>query len=153
MPFWREQGLSGEARSAVGPMAEIHDASAQEGNGALFGFLGVPAQVRRQMPQADLISHCRSQFVRLFGQRAAKPEAEFLKDWAGDPYTATAADDASDSHQAAWLPSTASEQPWKARLIGIASAWSPTFPGYVAGAVEEAGRGGAGVRRSAAVAS
>ena len=26
-PFWRDQGLSGEARSAVGPMVEIHDAS------------------------------------------------------------------------------------------------------------------------------
>src|SRR3546814_6529132 len=85
MPFWREQGLSGEARSAVGPMAEIHDASAQEGNGALFGFLGVPAQVRRQMPQADLISHCRSQFVRLFGQRAAKPEAERSEEHTSEP--------------------------------------------------------------------
>src|SRR3546814_9097208 len=103
------------------------------------------------MPQADLISHCRSQFVRLFGQRAAKPEAEFLKDWAGDPYTATAADDASDSHQAAWLPSTASEQPWKDRLIGIASEWSPNFPGYVAGAVEAASRGVEGLLASSAV--
>src|SRR3546814_16900317 len=122
-------------------MAEIHDASAQEGNGALFGFLGVPAQVRRQMPQADLISHCRSQCVRLFGQRAAKPEAEFLKEWAGDPYTATAADDASDSHHAEWLPSTTSEQPWTDRLSGIESECAPTFTRYRAGTVGDAGRG------------
>lgn len=42
-PFWREQGLSGEARSACGPMGEIHDASAPGGSAALFGFLDVPA--------------------------------------------------------------------------------------------------------------
>ena len=46
-PFWREQGLSGEARSAVGPMVEIHDASTPGGKAALFGFLGVPADVRQ----------------------------------------------------------------------------------------------------------
>lgn len=45
-PFWRELGLSGEARSARGPMGEIHDASMPGGCAALFGFLGVRAAVR-----------------------------------------------------------------------------------------------------------
>ena len=40
-PFWREQGLSGEARSAIGPLGEIHDASMPGGSAALFGFFGV----------------------------------------------------------------------------------------------------------------
>lgn len=46
-PFWREQGLSGAARSGHGPMVAIHDASMPGGSAALFGFLGVPAHVRQ----------------------------------------------------------------------------------------------------------
>lgn len=83
-PFWREQGLSGEARSARGPMGEIYDASIPGGSAALFGFLGVPAAVRRSVPEEALLSHCRAQFARLFGPQAATPQAEFIKDWAQD---------------------------------------------------------------------
>ena len=35
-------------------------------------------------------------------------------------------------------PSMAASGPWCGRLTGIASEWSPQFPGYVAGAVEAA---------------
>ncbi|WP_235815672.1 FAD-dependent oxidoreductase [Cypionkella psychrotolerans] len=42
-PFWRDAGLSGDATSRRGPMAEIHDASGTNGTpAALFGFLGLP---------------------------------------------------------------------------------------------------------------
>jgi monoamine oxidase len=140
-PFWREQGLSGEARSYVGPLAEIHDASAQGGHAALFGFLGVPAHVRAQVAEADLLGHCRAQLVRLFGDSAASPQVELLKDWAGDPYTAVAADQNPGSHQVTRLPSTALSGAWRNQLIGIASEWSPEFSGYVAGAVDAARRG------------
>lgn len=44
--FWRDAGLSGAARSELGPMLEIHDASAPGGDDALFGFIGVPADAR-----------------------------------------------------------------------------------------------------------
>ncbi|KFA90172.1 hypothetical protein Q664_29805 [Archangium violaceum Cb vi76] len=37
-PFWRRLGLSGEARSRVGPLAEVHDASDCGGEAALFGM-------------------------------------------------------------------------------------------------------------------
>lgn len=137
-PFWREQGLSGEARSAVGPMGEIHDASAESGDAALFGFLGVSAQIRQQTPEAVLLSHCRAQFVRLFGEQAAWPKAEFLKDWAGDPRTAVAADAHPDVDHPTPPPRTPHDGTWEGRLVGIASEWSPHFPGYVAGAVEAA---------------
>lgn len=137
-PFWREQGLSGEARSAVGPMSEIHDASAEGGDAALFGFLGVSAQVRQQTSEAVLLSHCRAQFVRLFGDQAARPKAEFLKDWASDPRTAVAADARADVDHPIPPPRTPPDAPWKGRLAGIASEWSPHFPGYVAGAIEAA---------------
>ncbi|WCM24975.1 FAD-dependent oxidoreductase [Paraburkholderia bryophila] len=140
-PFWREQGLSGEARSAAGPLGEIHDASLPGSSAALFGFFGVPASVRMKVPDDVLYAHCRAQLLRLFGPRAATPKAEMIKDWAQDPYTATAADlDAAASHGEA--PATAATAgPWRDRLTGIASEWSPQFPGYVAGSIEAASLG------------
>lgn len=136
--FWREQGLSGEGRSACGPMGEIHDASMPGGSAALFGFLGVPAAARRSMTGEALRSLCRAQFARMYGPRAATPSAEFLKDWAQDPYTATAADQLAQDTHAAAPQAGAADGPWRGRLTGIASEWSPQFPGYVAGAVEAA---------------
>ncbi|MEO5962127.1 MAG: FAD-dependent oxidoreductase [Thermomonas sp.] len=140
-PFWREQGLSGEARSARGPLGEIHDASMPGGSAALFGFFGVPARVRKNVPEDVLRTHCRAQLARLFGPQAATPRAELIRDWAQDPYTASAADlDATDNH-AASPAATAASGPWHGRLTGIASEWSPQFPGYVAGAIEAADLG------------
>lgn len=140
-PFWREDGLSGEARSRIGPLGEIHDASVPGGSAALFGFFGIPAHVRMKVPEDVLRTRCRAQLVRLFGTQAAAPKAEMIKDWAQDPYTATAADlDAMTSHSHA-PAAAASSGPWRDRLTGVASEWSPQFPGYVAGAVDAASRG------------
>lgn len=137
-PFWREHGQSGEARSTHGPLVEIHDASLRGGGGALFGFFGVPARVRKDISDDILRMHCRAQFTRLFGAQAAHPCAELIKDWAQDPYTATAMDmDMLDHH----IPApavTAASGPWHGCLMGIASEWSPQYPGYVAGAIEAA---------------
>lgn len=140
-PFWREQGLSGEARSARGPLGEIHDASMPAGSAALFGFFGVPARVRKGVPEDVLRTHCRAQLARLFGPQAATPKAEIIKDWALDPYTATTADLDGDGHHAEAPAPTAASGPWRGRLTGIASEWSPQFPGYLAGAVDAAHRG------------
>lgn len=140
-PFWREQGLSGSARSSVGPMVEIHDASPQGKGAALFGFLGVPAETRKKVPEATLLALCRAQLVRLFGKEAEAPGAEFLKDWAIDPCTAVAADHIAEGHHPASVPFTPDSGPWKGRVIGIASEWSPMFSGYVAGAIDAARRG------------
>ncbi len=140
-PFWREQGLSGEARSARGPLGEIHDACMPGASAALFGFFGVPARVRRNVTEDVLRTHCRAQLARLFGPQAATPRAELIKDWAQDPYTATTADlDAAHNHPAS-PAAMAACGPWHGRLTGIASEWSPQFPGYVAGAIEAAGLG------------
>ncbi|MEN9416684.1 MAG: hypothetical protein RI988_304 [Pseudomonadota bacterium] len=140
-PFWREQGLSGSARSGAGPMGEIHDVSMPGGHAALFGFLGVPAQVRLQVSDEVLRMHCRAQLVRLFGARAGAPLGDALKDWANDPLTATDDDQDAASHHAAAPPSGADNGAWRSRLIGIGSEWSPQFPGYLAGAVDAAERG------------
>ncbi|MDY0744664.1 FAD-dependent oxidoreductase [Paucibacter sp. R3-3] len=139
--FWREAGLSGGARSARGPLGEIHDASVPQGPAALFGFLGVPAQVRRRVPQQQLLQHCKAQLTRLFGPRAAHPREEFFKDWSVDPFTSTAADEANAGHALRQPETGAIAGPWYGRLTGIASEWSAEFPGYLAGAVDASRRG------------
>ena len=40
--FWRDAGLSGEGRSRVGPLVEIHDACDEHGLAALTAFIGTP---------------------------------------------------------------------------------------------------------------
>jgi len=140
-PFWREQGLSGEARSALGPLNEIHDASVIGGSGALFGFLGVPAQVRQSVSEEVLKDHCRAQLVRLFGTQADSPKAEYLKDWSQDPFTATTADANSDGQHASAPTAKAASGVWEDCLTGIGSEWSQQFPGYTAGAIEAASLG------------
>ena len=140
-PFWRDQGLSGSARSALGPIAEIHDVSMPGGHAALFGFVGVPAGVRRRVTDAELRAHCRAQLGRLFGERAATPIVDALKDWAMDPLTATEADQDNGGQHGDAPPSRVDHGPWQACLFGIGSEWSPQFPGYLAGAVDAATRG------------
>ncbi|MEO7053925.1 MAG: FAD-dependent oxidoreductase, partial [Rhizomicrobium sp.] len=103
-PFWRDSGLSGTAQSMIGPMVEIHDASAMAGRAALFGFLGVPAAARQQIGEEALKRHCQAQFARLFGPQA--PVATFLKDWSADGLTATADDREAGEHP------TPVSQPW-----------------------------------------
>lgn len=140
-PFWREQALSGSARSSVGPMAEIHDASNPEGQAALFGFIGIPASDRKRISNEDLITHCRAQLVRLFGAQAATPKADIIKDWAQDPLTATSLDIHAASAHAPAPDITAQNGPWHQSLVGIGSEWSVQFPGYVAGAIDAANIG------------
>lgn len=140
-PFWRSEGLSGAARSAVGPLAEVHDASTP-GGAALFGFVGVPALTRARVSADDLKAHCRAQLVRLFGSRAATPCSEHLQDWAQEPFTSTP-DDVSGhgGHPVAGLPRSAGQGAWQGRLTAIGSEWSSDFPGYLAGAVQAAESG------------
>ncbi len=140
-PFWRVQGLSGEARSACGPLGEIHNASMPPGHAALFGFFSMPASVRRGVPEDALRAHCRAQLARLFGPRAAVPSTDFIKDWAADPWTATTADLDGAEHHGAAPAATVAEGAWRHRITGIASEWSRHFPGYLAGAVEAAAEG------------
>lgn len=140
-PFWREQGLSGEARSMRGPLGEIHDASIPGGRAALFGFFGMPLSLRQTLSEELLRQHCRAQLERLFGQPAAAPVAELIKDWAQEPFTATRADQHSAA-QHAMAPMPAPESgPWAGCLTGIGSEWSAQFPGYLAGAIEAASLG------------
>ncbi|MFO7908522.1 MAG: FAD-dependent oxidoreductase [Halomonas sp.] len=141
-PFWRDQGLSGEARSLSGPLGEIHDASMPDGKAALFGFFNTPAATRERMGSNALIQACRDQLVRLFGSQAADPDHDIIKDWACEPYTTTQDDRQVSAGQHPTAPANKVDNgDWSGYLIGIGSEWGQQFPGYLAGAVEAAEAG------------
>jgi len=137
--FWRDAALSGAARSQTGPLVEIHDATTTEGQAALFGFVGVPAEARARAGEAAVMAACVQQLGHLFGPLAARPKATLYKDWAADPLTATPDDLTAADHppptRHLWV-----EGAWQRRLTLIGSETSRTEPGYLAGAHEAAER-------------
>ena len=136
-PFWRDMGLSGDAMSHRGPMVEIHDACTATGSGAaLFGFIGVPPEYRRD--QSALKSAIVDQLTRLFGPQAASASAVLFKDWARDRDTATPADQvALTSHPQYGLP-RALDGLWNGTLLFGGTEVAPAFGGYLEGALEAA---------------
>lgn len=139
-PFWRQAGLSGTAMSQRGPLLEIHDASGPDGGmPALFGFVGYPADARRQLGRQDLVQTSLRQLVRLFGKPAAKPRSVHVQDWADEPATATRADAAPQAghpdYRAVVPPAS-----WRDRLYLAGSECSPVLGGYLEGALEAAAK-------------
>ncbi len=136
-PFWRDAGLSGDAMSRRGPLAEIHDASPASGlKGALFGFVGVPPAARRD--EDALRAAILAQLERLFGPEAAHPQALHIKDWAQDPFTATQADQQPlFAHPRYGLPPVL-DGLWDGRLILAGTEVAQGFGGFLEGALEAA---------------
>lgn len=133
-PFWREAGLSGDAISHRGPLAEIHDASpANAARGALFGFVGVPPAGRRD--EETLIGAAKRQLIHLFGEDAPMPREVFLKDWARDPATATGADAAGPAAHPDYGPLPQPGGAWRDRLFIASAETAPVHGGYLEGAL------------------
>jgi monoamine oxidase len=136
-PFWREDGLSGDAQSRYGPMVEIHDASpARGGPYALFGFIGLPPQGRRD--EGRLRKSICAQLERLFGPAAATPLELYVKDWAIDPYTSTELDKAPLYAHPTYRMPPALTDIWGGRLFFAGTEVAPEFGGYLEGALAAA---------------
>ncbi len=139
-PFWREAGLSGDAMSRVGPLAEIHDASpAAGGPFALFGFVGTPVERRRD--DADALRQASvEQLGRIFGPPATQPLRVLLQDWALDLRTASELDHSPlREHPDYGLPPVLQEL-CGGRLLLASTEAAPQFGGYLEGALEAAQR-------------
>lgn len=138
-PFWRRDGLSGDAFSSLGPLGEIHDASPPEaGPYALFGFFAVPPAARN-VPRDRLVQACLRQLTRLFGPQAADPLEARVQDWALEAYTATEQDlEGQGLHSLVGL-SNPLEEDWRGRLIwsgAETAAPGERNNGYLEGALE-----------------
>jgi monoamine oxidase len=88
-PFWRADGLSGQATSVEGPTKAIFDNSPPDGSpGVLLGFLeGRQARELGQWEPAARRQAVVNCFARLFGPRAASPRDYVEKLWAEEEWT------------------------------------------------------------------
>ena len=136
-PFWRENGLSGDAISHRGPLMEIHDASPHSGNpGALFGF--VHPQIVAMNPPIDALEDAvRAQLAALFGPEAGQPLSVTTKLWGNDPNTATELDDASSGHPHGGIPDALHLAEANGLFFAGAEV-SPEEPGLLEGAIASA---------------
>ncbi|MCZ4282528.1 FAD-dependent oxidoreductase [Kiloniella laminariae] len=135
-PFWREQNLSGQAFSRIGPMMEIHDASAKEtAPYALFGFLGGSALTRSELGEEELVQAIKTQLVRLFGKNAQTPLDVAIKDWGQDPHTATTEDqNPLKAHPEYTMPESLKNL-WEGQIIFCGTEVAQRDGGYLEGAL------------------
>lgn len=135
-PFWRDKGFSGTAFSRVGPMQQISDASAtDDSHFALFGFVGIQAQMREQIGAEQLKQACLNQLAKLFGDEARLATHVFLKDWAEDDRVATVADSREQTRHA-YVPMQQFAQELNQLQLGLAgSEFAAQEAGYLEGAI------------------
>ncbi|HEY6778017.1 MAG TPA: flavin monoamine oxidase family protein [Thermoleophilaceae bacterium] len=88
-PFWRAEGLSGQATSDTGPVKLTYDNSPPGGApGVLLGFLeGRHARELGRLPADKRRSAVLDCFVRLFGPRAGRPDAYVERLWADEEWS------------------------------------------------------------------
>lgn len=88
-PFWREEGLTGQAASDEGPVKITFDNSPPSGNpGVLLGFIeGDEARVWGRRTPDERRAAAVGCFVRYFGTRASSPLEYLERDWTAEEFT------------------------------------------------------------------
>jgi monoamine oxidase len=134
-PFWRRDGLNGQAASDRGPVKVTFDNSRPSGRpGVLMGFLeGREARIwarRTEAERRDAVIGC---FVRYFGPAAARPERYIERDWMAEEFTR-------GCYGAHFAPGvwTSYGPAWRApagRIHWAGAECAPRWNGYMEGAV------------------
>ncbi|MEM8700540.1 MAG: FAD-dependent oxidoreductase [Pseudomonadota bacterium] len=138
---WREAGLSGDVISHLGPLFEIHDASADPdaaGGAALFGFVA-PGRAGRDCDENRLIADATRQLADLFGPDLGAPVQVLFKNWAKDPFTATEFDEPDLSGHPRFGRLAFTDPPWAGRVVFAGTETAPENGGFLEGALEAAG--------------
>ena len=87
-PFWRDDGLTGQAISLPGPAQVVFDNTPPNGSAGLIAFLeGKDARELATVGEAERREAVLRGFQRLFGRRAAHPVEYVEKDWSAEPYS------------------------------------------------------------------
>jgi monoamine oxidase len=88
-PFWRSEGLSGQAMSDRGPVRLMFDNSPPDGSpGVLLGFLeGRRARELGRVAAEERRAAVIDCFARMFGPRAAAPDDYVERLWAEEEWT------------------------------------------------------------------
>jgi monoamine oxidase len=88
-PFWRPDGLNGQAVSDRGPVKITFDNSPPDGRpGVLLGFLeGGEARLAARLTEPERRTQVLDCFARFFGPRAASPMQYVERDWMAEEFT------------------------------------------------------------------
>ena len=88
-PFWRAEGLSGEALCDDGPVRLVYDDSPPEGErGALVVFiLGAAAKEWGARTRAERARAVCAELERCFGPQASQPLAYLEQNWPAEPWS------------------------------------------------------------------
>ncbi|KAF9774416.1 hypothetical protein IL306_007587 [Fusarium sp. DS 682] len=88
-PFWRDEGLSGEAASLEGTSQSTFDSSPPDASfGAMMGFLEAN-EMRRldHVPEEDIFAAVTEDFVRYFGPKARDVQSWVLQRWDNEEFS------------------------------------------------------------------
>jgi monoamine oxidase len=134
-PFWRQEGLNGQAASDAGPVKVTFDTSPPSGKpGVMMGFIeGKEARVWARRSTAERREAVVGCFVRYFGPAAARPEQYVERDWMAEEFTR-------GCYGAHFAPGvwTSYGEAWRApagRLHWAGAECAPQWNGYMEGAV------------------
>lgn len=140
MPFWREQGQSGNAMANYpgAVLGEIFDASSNS-QFALGAFLSLPPKFRAQW-QVDLEALMLDQLIHLFGAQAANPKSVMVKDWYSDQLLSVAADARPLQDHPEYAHPWFQQDHWNDCLFFCGTETAPSYGGYMEGALIAAKR-------------
>lgn len=134
-PFWRADGLNGQAVSDRGPVKVAFDNSPTGGRpGVLLGFIeGKVARVAARLSPEARRTAVVDAFVQLFGPRAAAPSQYVERDWMAEEFTrgcygAHFTTGVWTSYGAAWREPAG-------RIHWAGAECSPEWNGYMEGAI------------------
>ncbi len=88
-PFWRADGLTGQAASDRGPVKVTFDNSPPDGSpGVLMGFMEAnDGRAAARLPLEERRAAALSCFVRYFGPKAAHPIEYIERDWMAEEFS------------------------------------------------------------------
>ncbi len=134
-PFWRADGLNGQAASDVGPVKITFDNSPPAGRpGVLMGLLeGRGARLAARSPEAERRRQVLGCFARYFGPQAAQPVRYVERDWMSEEFTRGCY--GAHFTTGVW---TSYGEAWRApvgRIHWAGAECSPEWNGYMEGAV------------------
>lgn len=136
-PFWRERGLAGRVKSAVGPVHDWHDATTPDGDAALVGFMHPPGPGSPTPTDADARRHhVRQQLERCFGEEAEHITGYAEHDWTRDRSTTPPSGSQSDPDREPEPIPRLAEPQWDGRLCFAAAETASEHPGFLDGAIE-----------------
>jgi len=87
-PFWRDDGLTGQATSLEGPVRSTIEGSPPSGPGILVGFIGGDvARIWGQRSDQERQEAVLQSFAKFFGPKALQPLDYLDMNWTAEPFS------------------------------------------------------------------